>query len=692
MSLGRNLLQWRKRRCFRELGAYSALAAMLTILGGVPAWAADETADVGRTPPRLSFTAGNVSFWRPGTEDWVAARLNMALAPGDMLYTGSGAQAELQIGSRAFVRLGDDTQLAIANQEPDFVQLKINSGRATLDLRELERGHTVQIDTPNAAVTVEEPGYYRFDVNQDATTLVTRRGGRARARANGVQTTDVGPNDRLVIEGTDAPRVAVYTAPALDEWDRWNYERTDRLLAAESSRYLPRDVYGAEALDEYGTWRVEPTYGRVWVPGYVSPDWAPYSTGQWMSDTSYGWTWVDDAPWGWAPYHYGRWVHLNNYWGWAPGPIVGRPVYAPALVAFFGGPGFRVGIGVPFVSWVALGWGEPLVPWWGARGFIGVPCWRGWGGPRVVNNVFVNNTTIVNVHQPTTFVNTRVHDAVVTVPRDGFGGRPVERVRNATLSPHDLRPLRGELPIKPASVAGRQTPPERPRGVGTTAPSGREATRSTTGGRQPDTNTTLTERRIAPRDTRGGTDDRRPSSAGLQEAPRVAPQRDTQRPSFGDTGTARATAAATNPSARRADGDERVRAATAVRTSRGPATGPPQAPPPPRRPLTRAARGRQMFAPPPPRQAAPPLRQAERERPQGSFSAPQRPYDAPPPPRQAAPPLRQAERERPQGSFSAPPAAIRRTAAARRRTATAGPATTGTHGSRRTTAVVRRTR
>ena len=26
----------------------------------------------------------------------------------------------------------------------------------------------------------------------------------------------------------------------------------------------------------------------------------------------------------------------NGYWGWAPGPIVVRPVYAPALVAFFG--------------------------------------------------------------------------------------------------------------------------------------------------------------------------------------------------------------------------------------------------------------------------------------------------------------------------------------------------------------------
>ena len=82
-----------------------------------------------------------------------------------------------------------------------------------------------------------------------------------------------------------------------------------------------------------------PTYGAVWVPRGVAVGWAPYSTGRWVYDPYYGWTWVDDAPWGWAPYHYGRWVHVSGYWGWCPGPIVARPYYSPALVAFYGGGG-----------------------------------------------------------------------------------------------------------------------------------------------------------------------------------------------------------------------------------------------------------------------------------------------------------------------------------------------------------------
>src|SRR5207245_2677331 len=106
-------------------------------------------------------------------------------------------------------------------------------------------------------------------------------------------------------------------------------------------------------------------------------------------------------------------AQLRGPGAWAPGPVVVRPVYAPALVAFFGGPSVHVAIGVPGVSWVALGWGEPLVPWWGRPQFVGRPTWVGWGGPRFVNNVVVNRTTVVNVTNINDYRNTNVTNAVV---------------------------------------------------------------------------------------------------------------------------------------------------------------------------------------------------------------------------------------------------------------------------------------
>jgi len=449
--------------------SYAALClAFLFSLGGVFGAAAQEAPPPGfdRTPPRLGLADGPVAFWRNGATDWATAQVNTALAAGDRLATGSGGNLELQIGPRAFVRAGSETQLGLDSLEPAFLQFRVISGTASLDLRSMPPGQTVELDTPNAAFSVDHPGYYRVEVRDETTTFASRRGGRATVTPAGGQSAAVGPSEEVVVTGSEAPQVETYSAPELDAWDRWNYERTDHQIEAASARFVPPDVYGADDLDHSGDWRVVPDYGSVWVPGGVGPGWAPYTTGSWMYDPFYGWTWVDTAPWGWAPYHYGRWVHVGGFWGWAPGPIVARPYYAPALVAFFGAPGLSIGVGIgfPSVGWVALGWGEPIVPWWGPRGFVGVPHWAGWGGPRVVNNVTINNTTIVNANNITVYRNAAVSGAVVAVKADRFGQGPVAAARIAQVPVQQLQPIHGALAVKPVAAslvggAGRAAAP-----------------------------------------------------------------------------------------------------------------------------------------------------------------------------------------------------------------------------------------
>ncbi len=405
-----------------------------------------------RTPPRLSFTDGEVSFWRPGADDWAPAQINIALAPGDELYAGDRANLEIQIGPRAYVRAGADTQIGLENQEPDFLQLKVTSGHASVDIRSIAAGHAIELDTPNAAFTIERTGYYRVDIDNATTAFISRRGGQATMVPAGGEAVAIAPSEEVVLEGADNPHVATYVAPEIDAWDRWNYDRTDHLIDSVSARYVSPGMYGADALDHYGNWRVVDPYGPVWVPEGVASGWAPYSTGRWVWDPYFGWSWVDQAPWGWAPYHYGRWVHVGGYWGWAPGPVVVTPVYAPALVAFFGGGhfGVSIGIGVPAVSWVALGWGEPCVPWWGPVGFVGHPWWGGWGGPRVVNNVVVNRTSVVNINN-ITYQNINVHDAVIGTRQDRFGRDMPEHVRLREGDLHNMQPVHGALPVKPVA-------------------------------------------------------------------------------------------------------------------------------------------------------------------------------------------------------------------------------------------------
>ena len=169
----------------------------------------------------------------------------------------------------------------------------------------------------------------------------------------------------------------------------------------------------------------------MWAPAAVAPGWAPYRFGHWVWVAPWGWTWVEDEPWGFAPFHYGRWAFVESSWCWVPGPVVVRPVYAPALVAFVGGGGFGVGVGVGVgVAWFPLAPREVFVPWYRTS-------------PGYVNNVNVTNTRVsvtqvTNVYNTTiinnnttnvtriSYANQHVTNAVTAVNHDTFvNARPV---------------------------------------------------------------------------------------------------------------------------------------------------------------------------------------------------------------------------------------------------------------------------
>jgi hypothetical protein len=252
----------------------------------------------------------------------------------------------------------------------------------------------------------------------------------------------------LRLVGTDQVAGDLLTAAAPDEWDRWCMSRDDRaeqnLRAADA--YVPQDMIGAEDLNEHGDWRNDPEYGAVWYPRSMPVDWAPYRTGHWAYIAPWGWTWIDDAPWGFAPFHYGRWVRVGYGWVWAPGARV-RPVYAPALVVFLGGVEVAVG-GGPVCAWVPLGPREVYRPYYRVSNVyiqrVNVAHVRN-------VNVNITNVTYVNRNYATvvrneTFIGARpVGGAVLRVSPGAIGrARPVTAV--------DLRPAR-------ESYLGRQMQP-----------------------------------------------------------------------------------------------------------------------------------------------------------------------------------------------------------------------------------------
>lgn len=309
---------------------------------------------------RLSLVEGAVSFapQRAGNDDnWSTAQSNWPITEGNRLYAGDNARAELHVGASA-LRLAENTALDFTRLDDERIETFLTQGSLNLTLRNWDRDDQFIITTPTLSVTLNGNGRYRIDVDDDgdSATVVVRQG-EAQIQ-NGNSRFNLIASQRAEIEGRDGGDVRITRDDDEDNFDRWAAERDSRQTVTTSSRYIAPTTPGAYELDQYGQWHETGEYGHVWRPSNVAADWAPYRHGRWEWIAPWGWTWIDDAPWGFAPSHYGRWVYVDRYWAWYPGRIVARPIYAPALVSFISGPGFSVSVNVG----QPCGW-VPLAPW-----------------------------------------------------------------------------------------------------------------------------------------------------------------------------------------------------------------------------------------------------------------------------------------------------------------------------------------
>jgi hypothetical protein len=313
---------------------------------------------------RLSCAEGGVSRQPAGLDDWAPAAVNLPLAAGDALWVPAGGRAELQAGPTA-LRLTGATGVEVLRLDSRALQLGLPRGAMELSLLPGRDLDSVEVDTPAGAVMLNQPGTYRVDADPDsAAGRVTVRSGLAEVTASGV-TVPVQAGATLELAGGEPPSYDLVAQRAPDAFDQWCALRQQRQDGSESAVYLGRDMPGCADLDGQGEWKLQPGYGTAWAPR-VSAGWAPYRDGRWVWSEPWGWTWVDDAPWGYATSHYGRWTQADGAWLWLPyaeGMRGSRPVYAPALVAFVGGPGLHGPAGAAGgVAWFPLGPRESYQP------------------------------------------------------------------------------------------------------------------------------------------------------------------------------------------------------------------------------------------------------------------------------------------------------------------------------------------
>jgi uncharacterized membrane protein YgcG len=315
----------------------------------------------------LSLVQGDVRFARATHGEpladtnaiWETASLNLPIRQGYVLATDNGrAEVEFENGALAFLK--ENTVLEFYDLSLDdaahTTRLVLRQGSASFYVNSAG-GDYFSVTGGDFTVEAGQRSAFRLDSFDDGSTVETNQG-RVSVLHN-KNTTRLEKGQSLSIKAGDDSSLSVGRLPDQDDFDKWVSGRTQSVSAATSAatQYTGSPYYapGFADLYTYGAFSSCGSYGYGWRPFGVGYGWSPFTDGQWISDPTYGYTWVSYQPWGWAPYHYGGWLFDASCGGWfysAPflygypgyGVVPGRryprgvhpphPIYRPVTAVF----------------------------------------------------------------------------------------------------------------------------------------------------------------------------------------------------------------------------------------------------------------------------------------------------------------------------------------------------------------------
>lgn len=334
------------RIAFRSFVSFSFLFA---VSAGIHPAAADSS---HARIIRLSLVQGDVRFTREAQGDpladqkavWETAEANLPIRQGYVLATDNGrTEVEFENGAMAF--LNENTVL-------EFYDLSLEDGAKTTRLV-LRQGSASFYVNPSGqdyfsvtggdfTVVANGKGSFRVNNFDDGSNVAVLTGHASILHQKA--TTSLSKGQSLSMKA-GANSVSIGSLPVGDEFDHWVSGRIDTVSTATNAslQYTNSAYYapGFADLYTYGNWFSCGAYGYGWQPFGVGLGWSPFSSGQWLWDQGFGWTFASFEPWGWAPYHYGGWLFDASCGGW---------FYSPPAYFGYGGyggyPGRRVPPGV----------------------------------------------------------------------------------------------------------------------------------------------------------------------------------------------------------------------------------------------------------------------------------------------------------------------------------------------------------
>lgn len=269
----------------------------------------------------VNFVAGDVKVQNTGQSGWQRLTMKDDLKSGDLLKSGPGGRVEVLLNPGSYLRLGENSELEMADASLETLRLKLYKGSAVIEATGFDdMTLLISLDTPQTTAKIIRRGIYRFNVTPSNITEVVVEKGRAL----------VGKDPATVVKGGKVARVgaggvvelAKFDKKMRDALDLWSKERgvelaqmnrklrmkeTNALLASTDFSRL----YGRFGSFAYGVWVFNAAAGcYTFLPFYYSWN-SPY--GGWYGNS-----------WGYYPGCYGCGSRDNgNNWPTdtsSPGP------------------------------------------------------------------------------------------------------------------------------------------------------------------------------------------------------------------------------------------------------------------------------------------------------------------------------------------------------------------------------------
>lgn len=296
----------------RDLRITCALFVMLLCAffnaNGVAQAQVDEQYVISARAGGVNLVSGNVSATRRGSGQQQALTSGQNLESGDAVRTGAGGRVEVLLSPGAYLRAAENSEFELTDTALDTLRVRLISGSAVVEAAGADDARLfLEVATPQAKVTIDRKGLYRFNILPDGATEVLVRKGQVLVGGDHTAAVKVKDGKKATVVRGGEVAVVKFDKKEQDAFDSWSGQRAEQLASA--SRKLSRDRLASS----YAGNRNSSLWGRG---GSRSLG------GLWVYDPFFGYQTFSPFYHGWSsPYGHSYWsgfgfpTHRHNLFG-----------------------------------------------------------------------------------------------------------------------------------------------------------------------------------------------------------------------------------------------------------------------------------------------------------------------------------------------------------------------------------------